>query len=139
MIYQNDTELAAGLLYWQTILRLNHWNIKAELCRRWDMTGTTNLASVHRNFEKRYAHIKLIHPLDIEPDWDHEDSDLENSLVHELLHIHVGELLNLASSDDPDAVAVDREEERLIEVLGPALVALNRRPSAYPFVDPLAL
>lgn len=117
-------DLEGRLAFWQRLLRLQDWDIEATIVRRHVMQSSTSLASA--DIEKyRRAKIRLLDPIDWNPqDWP-TDRDLEVSLVHELLHCAFHDA-GTPKADTPEDVGL----ERAIEATAVALVTLERRAAA---------
>lgn len=79
-------ELAQMLGFWMDILKLKEWDVKVKICRARDMqegtAGTINWEVNHKD-----AFIRLLDPIDY-PEDSMRDQDMEETLVHELLHLH---------------------------------------------------
>lgn len=83
----NPEQLQKKLFEWQKRLRLQDWLITIEIVRERDFSMEGVLGEVHWVLEKKMAKIKIIDPIDYPPD-SFEPQDMENTLVHELLHLH---------------------------------------------------
>lgn len=104
---------------WQKRLRLQDWIVKARMCRAHELP-VSSMAHVHYVVEKKMASIRIVDPVDYPPD-SMVPYDMENSLVHELLHLHFAPL----TGDESSVV-----EEQAIECITSALLNANR-PTAY--------
>ena len=81
-------ELRERCAYWQQVLRLQDWDVALRVCRKWAMGREASLAYVEVYEEKREAHITFLDPMDYDPEgWPQEE--MEQSLVHELIHLHL--------------------------------------------------
>lgn len=117
----DQTRLEALCHYWQQVLRLQDWEVKVKLTRPWEMHHGSALGECLVNEHRQSARINIRHAQDDDPN----DPDcIEDTLVHELLHIHTKALRVLAG--DKDTVA----EEQAINAIAGALVRLNRKPAA---------
>jgi hypothetical protein len=104
-----------GLCYeWQRILRLQDWKISIQICRMRDMDDAYGRTLVHRNWKE--AEIKICDPIDRKS----PDDDCEQTLVHELVHLH----FVLATPDGGDSLCVF---EQGIDLTAWALLNLKRR------------
>lgn len=119
MIYQTQAELDEALAYWQDALRLRDWRLKAEISYRQDMLDDEGVAACSPALENKCAHIALIHPSNF-PDspWP---QDHEQSLVHELLHLHTEPIMPTEYDE-----ARDIANEQAIECISWGLVKLKR-------------
>lgn len=106
------------LAYWQQVLRLLDWDITVAVVRYFNFEGEV-WGDVVMKQGKRAAHIRLLDPADAN---DPEAQDMDVTLVHELLHLHMWEFApwGLAGKDS-------RAEERTIDSLAKSFVALERR------------
>lgn len=117
----NQAQAEDRLRYWQRVLRLQDWDLRVEVVR-WHEFGQDGpyMGQMIPHVNKAVANIKLIAPDDASPGWMRE-YDMEKTLVHELLHIH------FQNARPNDAKADERGEERAIEAIAEALIALDRR------------
>jgi len=83
----NQEELDRLLAEWQKRLRLQDWDVKAKIVRARDLDSFDRSAQVSWTFNSRTALIKIMDPIDY-PHNCEWPNDLEESLVHELLHLH---------------------------------------------------
>lgn len=119
-----EDELRAKCSEWQKILRLQDWIINVGIRRERDFV-TEGLAEILPCLPKRMATIRILDPIDY-PENLSEPQDMELSLVHELLHIHLFPLL-VDREDEMRQVA----EEQAIEAISRGLVALKRGGEGY--------
>ena len=114
---------------WQKILRLQDWDIKVKICRQNDMTPDSQADSTW-TLPKKTAIIRLCDPIDyIDVAWP---QDMERSLVHELLHLH------LAPIDDFEPGTIkDILLEQAVDAMSKALItfAANRLSSPGRYVQ----
>lgn len=107
------SELPAGLLeYWQRQLRLQDWDVVADVVPARALGGAAGQTTTTP--WRRYAAVQIADPATLDPDAGPGFRDLEATLVHELLHVA------LAGVGDHAPL------EPAIEALSRALVALNR-------------
>lgn len=115
-VTQEDAQARCG--YWQTVLRLQDWDVRVTFCRRHDLKHGVARAEIDIY---RRAHVRILDPIDQNPeDWP-VDRDVEVSLVHELLHLQFYDVAK-PKEDTPEDVAL----ERGIEATARALVQLSR-------------
>lgn len=132
MIYHTQAELDAGLAKWQKILRLQDWDIHAELVSSVDLPDF-RLGQVKRIRDKQLARIQLLKHEDwrevngegcqaVEPvsEWCHEIA-----LVHELIHAK----MVLFEPDDMDSLEWSLCE-RFVEDMAQCFVRLERQTHA---------
>jgi len=86
LIYKNQQELNKALEYWKRVLRLQDWDIKAEICRQKDIDIDDAQGQCNWVLEKKQAYIRILDPIDY-PSTRFEQNH-EETLVHELLHLH---------------------------------------------------
>jgi hypothetical protein len=117
-----QARLERTMHYWQARLRLLDWKTSIEFVRFPDMPKDSQ-ACIDWNLHSRTAVIWVLDPRD----WaEHgssstgEKQDIENSVCHELVHLH------LAYWDTKNK-AQDVQMEQAIESLTEALVSLKRR------------
>lgn len=112
-----EEQLQQKLLEWQKRLRLQDWIIKVKLARERDMNIGGVQGEVFWVIEKKMATIKILDPIDYPPD-EMEPQDMENILVHELLHLHFAPL----RYDDFSEIA----EEQAIESIASGILSAYR-------------
>jgi hypothetical protein len=112
-------ELEQNLQEWQKRLRLQDWIIDAKIKRDRDLPGNVE-ASVNWVLTKKMASISILDPMDYPPD-AMVPQDMENSLVHELLHLHLAPISNYGNDDNYQIF-----EEQAIESIASGLIAAYR-------------
>jgi hypothetical protein len=115
-----EEQLRGKCAEWQKILRLQDWIISVSVRRERDMV-LKGLAEILPSLPKRMATIRILDPIDYPPELS-EPQDMELSLVHELLHIHLFPMF-ADREDEMRQVA----EEQAIEAISRGLVELHRR------------
>lgn len=118
-VIYTEEELRAKCIEWQKILRLQDWIITLVISRERNMNLKGN-AEIEATLPKRMATIRILDPLDYPPNRV-ESQDMELSLVHELLHIHLFPLF----ADREDEMRMVAEEQA-IEAISRGLIALKR-------------
>lgn len=105
---------------WQKRLRLQDWDIEFTVRRERDMSQTGLMGECFQAEEHRRAEIVVLDPIDHDPEtW--LPYDLDQTIVHELLHLHFGWL---GSNDDSrETVCL----EQAINALSAAFVRVARR------------
>lgn len=116
-----DEELQKKLIEWQRILRLEDWIIEARIVREREM-GRPGLAHVYWTLGKKMATISILDPVDY-PEDCMAPLDMEDSLVHELLHLHFAPISDHFSKDDP---IYNTFEEQAIESIASGLISAAR-------------
>jgi hypothetical protein len=115
-----EDELRAKCVEWQRILRLQDWIISVGIFRKRDMKGENRCGEVEWTLEKRMASIRILDPVDY-PDGLMEEQDMELTLVHELLHLHL-----VAVTPDHEDELRHCALEQAIDAISRGLVALKR-------------
>jgi hypothetical protein len=112
-------ELNELLAMWQYLLRLQDWDIKAKFARVSTFDVGQSEGEVNWVLSKRQAIVKILDPVDYPEDagWP---QDAEQTLVHELLHLHFAPFD--AESGSPELTA----QEQAIEAISKALVGIKR-------------
>ncbi len=82
-VIYNNRQLRQRLSIWKKRLRLQDWRVDASIVRARELPG--RLAEVAPNVPRKMAEIKLQDPRD---DQKGEPRDMEEDLVHELVHLH---------------------------------------------------
>lgn len=104
------------LTLWQNAFALGHWGIDLAVHPGDEMLGRD--AAVSAQAEYDYAVMALREPTELQP------VDVEESIVHELLHVLLEGHKNLATSADSETY--DPMYERGLNVLASILVSLRR-------------
>jgi hypothetical protein len=99
---------------WQKRLRLQDWIITVKICR-YHETDEGRQAEVTWALSKKMASIKVVNSNDYPPDCM-APQDMENALVHELLHLHFAPLTK-GQEDD-----LYIQEEHAIESITSGLI-----------------
>ena len=81
-----EAKAAEILLYWLPALRLQDWEIFLSFVRNWDLPHS--FAEIEMQQAKKIGIIRILVPT------DHDDGrvhkyDMERTLVHELVHLHM--------------------------------------------------
>lgn len=115
-----DEQLQEKLKEWQKRLRLQDWIITAKIKRGRDLSNDSQ-ANVHYVLPKKMATISIMDPIDYPPD-SMVPQDMEDSLVHELLHLHFAPI-----SDDDDDDKYYTAMEQMIESIASGLISAIRK------------
>ncbi|MEK4328922.1 hypothetical protein MKX70_24085 [Paenibacillus sp. FSL R7-0312] len=119
-VIYTEEELQIKCAEWQKVLRLQDWIINVKLSRLRDMSDTDLNAEIRITLANRIALILILDPIDYDPD-NVLPQDMEQYLVHELLHIHLYPITG-KFTDGPLQIA----EEQAIEAISKGLIALRR-------------
>ncbi len=118
MIFKSDEELQEKLIEWQKRLRLQDWIIKAGIKRNRDMKDKSQ-GQCQWTITSKLASIFILDHLDYPPD-SMLEQDMEQTLVHELIHLHFAPFDD--ESDTPKEVAI----EQAVDCIAYGLVQLHR-------------
>jgi hypothetical protein len=106
---------------WQKRLGLEEWKIDVKIVRVWELEQGT-LGHIDWSIPHKSATIKVLNPADYELPKDKIPADIELSVVHELVHLHLSVLpLNKSSRG---------AEEQVVSMIADALVNLEHEPPA---------
>src|SRR6267378_2931994 len=112
-----DEQVHDWLKVWQKRLRLEDWKIEVKVVRIWDLEQGT-LGHIDWSVPHKTATIKVLNPSDYELPRDRVPADMELSIVHELVHLHLSALpLNKSSRN---------AEEQVVTMIAKALLDLER-------------
>lgn len=111
-------QLEALCAEWQRRLRLQDWDVKIRLRRRYDMWVETNQGECKHETLKKLALVNILDPTDYDPDnvWP---QDVERTVVHELLHLHFAPFVG-------DYEQCNAAHEQAIDLIAGALVDAKR-------------
>lgn len=118
-----NVQLEHWLKTWQKRLSLDDWQISAQLVRSWELKPDT-LGNLRWNSSSKVATIRVMHPQDYDLRPSEIPSDIEYTVVHELIHLQIASI--------PKAPGAKEIEERVVNRLGEALFALEKGPSYRP-------
>lgn len=120
-IVLSENELKEKLKYWKEKLRLQDWIIDIKVVRSYEMEMEA-LASVNWVLSKKMATIAIMDQIDYDPSFM-GIRDMENDLVHELLHLHFAAINDhYGKSED----VYNTFEEQAIESIVFGLVEVSR-------------
>ncbi|MBZ5595780.1 MAG: hypothetical protein LAP39_26370 [Acidobacteriia bacterium] len=111
-----DEQVHDWLHVWQKRLRLEDWKIEVKVVRVWELEQGT-LGHIDWSIPHKTATIKVLNPSDYELPKDKIPADMELSVVHELVHLHLS-VLPLNKSSRP-------AEEQVVSMIADALVNLE--------------
>lgn len=119
-VIYTEEELRSKCAEWQKILRLQDWIVNVRIKRRSDMSDGNFDAQIHVTLPNRVATIYILDPIDYDSRSE-LPQDMEQHLVHELLHIH---LYPITGKFEEGLLQI--AEEQAIEAISWGLIALKR-------------
>ena len=118
-----DEQVHDWLHLWQKRLHLEDWKIDVKIVRVWELEQGT-LGHIDWSIPHKTATIKVLNPYDYELPKDKIPADMELSVVHELVHLHLSVLpLNKTSRN---------AEEQVVSQIAEALVNLEHESPTPP-------
>ena len=105
---------------WQKRLRLEDWKIEVKIVRIWELEHGT-LGHIDWSTPRKEAVIKVLNPADYELPPDKIPADMELSIIHELVHLHLSVL--------PLTKASRGAEEQVVTMIADALQSLEHNPA----------
>jgi len=106
------------LRVWQDRLNLRDWDIHVELVRPSALEPKT-LGNIHWDTSNRHATIDVLSSYDYSLPQPEMLNDMELTVVHELVHLHLSSL--------PRSEATRRNEEHVVNQISRALLNLSKR------------
>ena len=106
------------LSLWKERLNLKDWNLSAELVRSNSLEPRT-LGNVHWDVDRKEATIGVLSSYEYQLPWQEMLKDMEFTIVHELIHLHLASL--------PRSEATSRIEEHVVNQIAHALLNLSKR------------
>jgi hypothetical protein len=110
--------VTASLQLWQDRLNLNNWDIRVQLVRPSALEPKT-LGNIHWDMNTRRATIGVLSSYDYTLPTPEMLSDMEFTIVHELVHLHLASL--------PRSEASRRNEEHAVNEIARVLLKLAKR------------
>jgi hypothetical protein len=108
---------------WQRRLDLGEWTVTTLIVRTSDLKPDT-LGNLKWNINNRTAIVKVLNPLDYELPGSEIATDIEFTIVHELIHLQLAVLPHDGSSKSI--------EEKVVNRISEALFQLEKGPSYHP-------
>jgi len=115
---QAEGFLNARLAIWQQRMNLEEWKISIEISHPADLKPRT-LGNIHWDTNKKAAVIRVLNASDYQVSCREALSDMELTVVHELVHLELSSL--------PRSQASRREEEFAVNRIAGALIQLDRQ------------
>ncbi len=110
--------VARALRTWQERLNLNDWNIQVQLVRPSSLEPKT-LGNIHWDTSTRKATIDVLSAYDYTLPFPEMLNDMELTVVHELVHLHLSSL--------PRTEASRGDEEHVVDQISRTLLSLSKR------------
>ena len=114
----SDEQVQGWVKRWQDRLRLQDWKVEARIVRKADLKPDT-LGNLKWNSEDKTATIKVLDPRDYDLATERIPQDMELTVVHELIHLHLSVLPR-----DPLKKGV---EEQVVDKISIALFNLEKQ------------
>lgn len=109
------------LAYWLPVLRLSDWKVGLQSATMADLGGAIAQNTTYLDSKSCLLRVSLL-----DSRTAGEQYDLEEDLVHEIVHLHfdtLGRFANIACDSDLEKIAL----EQPVEILSTALVDLRRQ------------
>ncbi|HXM44726.1 MAG TPA: hypothetical protein VN924_26050 [Bryobacteraceae bacterium] len=103
------------LAFWQQRLNLKDWKISAVISQANDLKPET-LGNIHWDAAKRTATIRVLDASGYRAPCREALPDMENTLVHELVHLELSSLPRSQASRHEEELAVNRIADALLEL-----------------------
>lgn len=107
---------------WQEILGLKDWDVKILIVSKEDMSKPNIQGSCTYTLSTKTALISILNPINYDPSCPWKQ-DLEQTLVHELLHLHFSFVSRLIEDGSLEQII----EDQVVSALSKALVSLKRQ------------
>ena len=104
------------LWVWQKRLNLQDWNIAVVVSRASELKPRT-LGNVHWDLEKKTAVIRVLDPADYRLAPNLILKDIENTVVHELVHLEMAPTLADLHRTDANRVQEEKAVNRMVDAL----------------------
>jgi hypothetical protein len=112
---QEETFGRERLAYWQRRLGLNDWNITLMVCRAGELRPQT-VGNLHWDAGRKTAVIRVLDVADYGLAPDAAMRDVENTVVHELVHLELSSMPRSDASIAPEELAVSRLVDALLKL-----------------------
>jgi len=112
---QAERFVAEKLQLWQRRLGLTKWNVRAKLVRIHSLKPKT-LGGIHWDANVMKATIDVLSPYDYNLPYQAMLDDMENTVVHELVHLHLSILPRSEASRSAEEHAVNEITSALLKL-----------------------
>lgn len=112
-----EAQVQRWLKIWQKRLALDDWDISTHIVRSRELKPDT-LGNLRWNSASKTAVVRLMDPFDYELPPEEIPSDMEYTVVHELVHLQLALI--------PKAPGSKEVEERVVNGIGEALFSLEK-------------
>ena len=113
-------DLQPLLTEWQKRLRLQDWDVQVSITRERDMPIDSSRGAIRWNVNTKEAWLHILDPIDYPP--DQVPQDIEQTIIHELLHLHLVMVAEMAGENETIQITT----EQAIVCISEALVRLKR-------------
>lgn len=121
----SEDQLKQKCAEWQKILRLQDWDVHVSIVRDSNMKLKDVNGECEWVLQTKQAHIRILDPIDY-PEDTRWPQDMEQTLVHELLHLHFAPFDTHA-----DGSLEHTSMEQAIDMIAGALLSLKRGGEGY--------
>lgn len=122
-VIYTQKELEKRLKYWQKRLNLRDWKFTIGIARASSLGGE-HQGGINWELNSKSAMIRILDPEDY-PGGTMVPQDMENTLVHELVHVHFAAISEKCNPKPSDIYSFF--EEQAIEALTDTLIQLERK------------
>jgi hypothetical protein len=119
----SQAQVDTWLRNWQKRLSLDDWEIRAQIVRASELKPDT-LGNLKWNSATKTATVRVLNPLDYDLPAPEIPTDIEYTVVHELIHLQLAALPR-----DPGNRSI---EEKVVNRISEALFSLDKGPSYRP-------
>jgi hypothetical protein len=106
------------LWLWQKRMQLQDWKVTLKMARLAELRPKT-LGNIHWDLQAKTASINVLDPADYKLSMPEILNDIEFTIVHELVHLHLSAL--------PRSEATKPAEEKAVNLLAESLINLDRK------------
>jgi len=117
-------EVREWLRFYQELLGLENWDIKLKFCKKLHEGEALGICSTNEHW--RRATIRILRLSD--PEWEKDSHDVDEIVVHELLHV-LWSFLEHYRKKNPHFIV---HEEQSVKATAKALVTLKRQIESAP-------
>ena len=112
---QAESFLQARLPTWQSRLQLSEWKLSVLVSPERDLKPNT-LGNIHWDAQAKTATIRVLNPAGYQQPCPAVIKDMENTLVHEMVHLELSSLPRSTASRKDEETAVNRITAALLQL-----------------------